>query len=159
MVPVTRRVERWSEGWTEPADWVRSFERGIAAAGAVVRRGSEFDPWDIETRGGVFAGIRVATAVEEHGSGAQLVRGRCRPTFSLHAVALSLLLAILAVTAAVDGAAIAAIPLGLFALALSLRILDEASCALALTTQVVTGSVADRTRSETVVPGGALERT
>lgn len=159
VVPVTRRVERWSEEWVEPAEWVRSFERGIAAAGAVVRRGGEFDRWDIETRGGVLAGVRVTTAVEEHGAGKQLVRGRCRPIFSLQAAVLCLLLAVLAGGAALDGSAVAAIPIGVFALSLGLRILDEASSALALTTQVLTGSVVPARPTETVLPGGAIEGT
>lgn len=159
MLPVTRRVERWSEQWTPPAAWVQSFERGIAAAGAVVRRGGEFDRWDIETRGGVFAGVRVTTAFEEHGSGKQLVRGRCRPVFSLQAAALCLLLGVLAVAAALDGSAAAAIPIALLALALGLRVLDEASSALALTVQVLTGSPEAARPTEKVVPGGAIERT
>lgn len=159
MLPVTRRVERWSEEWIEPAEWVRSFEHGIAAAGAVVRRGGEFDRWDIETRGGVLAGVRVATAVEEHGSGKQLVRGRCRPIFSLQAAALCLLLALLAGAAALGGSAAAAIPIAVFTLALGLRMLDEASSALALTTQVLTGSKEPARPTEAVVPGGAIGRT
>lgn len=159
VLPVTRRVERWSEQWTEPAEWVQSFEQGIAAAGAVVRRGGEFDRWDIETRGGVLAGVRVATAVEEHGSGKQLVRGSCRPIFSLQAAALCLLLGLLAGAAALDGSAGAAIPIAVLALALSLRILDEASSALALTTQVLTGSAEPAKPTEAVAPGGAVEGT
>jgi glycosyltransferase involved in cell wall biosynthesis len=138
-VPLTRRLERWSEDWAEPGEWVRRFESGITAAGAVVRRGGEFDDWDIETRGGVLAGARTTTAVEEHGSGRQLVRARCRPTFSAGALALTLLLAGLAAGAAVDGAPIAAVPVAVAALALALRTFAEASSALALTAQVVTG--------------------
>src|SRR5207248_9522036 len=103
-IPVTRRLERWSEQWIDPSDWLRSFERGITAGGAVVRRGGDFDGWDIETRGGVLAGVRVTTAVEEHGAGRQLVRVRCRPTWSRAALAIALLLLVLACVAGIDGA-------------------------------------------------------
>jgi hypothetical protein len=140
-LPVTARLERWSEEWVDPVEWVRRFEAGITAAGAVVRRGGEFDDWDIETRGGVLAGARTTTAVEEHGSGRQLVRGRCRPTFSGPALALMIVLAALAVAAALDGAPIAAIALGVAAAALALRTLAEASSALELTAEVVSGVV------------------
>lgn len=136
-VPVTREFERWSEEWLDPTDWLRTFERGITEAGAVVRRGGEFDSWDIETRGGVLAGVRIATAVEEHGSGRQLIRARCRPSWSAPAVVLTLLLAGLAVFAALDGAVMVATLIGLIALALGLRIIEEASSALALSERIV----------------------
>jgi O-antigen biosynthesis protein len=137
--PVTRRVERWSEEWIDPSDWVRSFERGITAAGTVVRRGGEFDSWDIETRGGVLAGVRVTTVVEEHGAGRQLVRMRCRPTWSKPAVVITSLLLALATIAAVDGALVAAIVLAVMGAALGLRTISEASSALALTVCVLRG--------------------
>lgn len=136
-LPVARRLERWSDEWTDPSDWVRSFERGIAGAGAVVRRGGDFDSWDIETRGGVLAGVRVSTVVEEHGGGRQLVRIRCRPTWSRLATAITLALLALAITAAIDGAAIAAIVLAAMGAAVGLRTIAEASSALALTARVV----------------------
>ncbi len=139
-LPVTRRLERWSEAWFGPAEWVRSFERGIIAAGAVVRRGGEFDSWDLETRGGVLAGVRLSTTIEEHGSGKQLVRARCRPTYSCSAVTLTLLLGALGAAAAITGAEIAAVLLVAIAVALGARMLAEASSALALTAQVLSGS-------------------
>jgi len=137
LLPVSRRVERWSEAGLEPTEWVRAFERGIVARGAVVRRGGEFDRWDLETRGGMLAGVRVSTAVEEHGGGRQLVRLRCVPTWSLAALTGALLLLGLSVAAAFDGAALVAAMLGLLGAALALRILGEASSALALTTGIL----------------------
>jgi GT2 family glycosyltransferase len=134
---VTRHLERWSEEWIDPADWVRGFERGIVEAGAVVRRGGDFDEWDLETRGGTLAGVRVTAAVEEHGSGRQLVRIRCRPTWSLPALVLTALLLVLAIAAALDGSVIAAIVLALVGAALGLRTLNEAAWALGLTTHVL----------------------
>jgi hypothetical protein len=136
-VPVPRRLERWSETWVDPRECVRSFERGITAAGAVVRRGGPFDRWDIETRGGVLAGVRVTTAVEEHGQGRQLVRIRCRPTWSGPALALTLVLVVLAVAASIDGAVVAAIVLALLGATVGLRAVAEASSALSVTMRVV----------------------
>ncbi len=135
-LPVTRRLERWREEWIDPSDWVRSLEGGITGAGAVVRRGGDFDSWDIETRGGVLAGVRVSTVVEEHGAGRQLVRMRCRPTWSKPALAITLALLCLATAAAIDGAVIAAIVLAAMGAAVGLRTVGEASSALALTARV-----------------------
>ena len=136
-LPVTRHREHWSEEWVDPTERVRGFERAIVAAGAVVRRGSDFDEWDLETRGGTLAGTRVAVAVEEHGSGRQLVRTRYRPTWSLPALAITALLVVLCLTAAIDGAVVAAIVLGLVGASLGGRILSEASWALAMTMRAV----------------------
>lgn len=136
-LPVPRVLERWSESWVDPTDWVRAFERGIAAAGAVVRRGGPFDRWDIETRGGVLAGVRLLTVVEEHGAGRQLIRVRCRPTWSRMAAAITVGLLALAAVAAIDGAAVAAIALAVCGAAVGLRAVSEASAALALTIHTV----------------------
>ena len=138
-VPVTRRLERWSEEWIDPTDWLRAFEQGITRSGAVARRGGDFDSWDIETRGGVLAGVRITTAVEEHGSGRQLVRMRCRPTWSTGAVVMTLALLALSATAALDGSAPAAAIIALAGIGLGLRTLSEASSALALTARVLRG--------------------
>jgi len=143
-IPMPRRLERWSEDWTDPTTFLRSLERDIVTAGAVVRRGGEFDSWDLEIRGGVLAGVRLSTAVEEHGSGKQLLRARGRPTWSRPAVALVLLLVALTVGAAAAGATIAAVFLAVAALALGERMLAEASSALVLTAQTFTGGAADR---------------
>ncbi|MGI8430325.1 MAG: glycosyltransferase [Solirubrobacteraceae bacterium] len=138
-VPVTRRLERWSEEWIDPTDWLRSFEQGITRSGAVVRRGGDFDSWDIETRGGTLAGVRITTAVEEHGSGRQLVRMRCRPSWSTGAVVMTLLLVALSAAAALDGSAPVAIIIALAGIGLGLRTVSEASSALALTARVLRG--------------------
>jgi GT2 family glycosyltransferase len=147
-LPVTKNLERWSEEWVDPVEWVRCFERGITDARAVVRRGGEFDSWDIETRGGVLAGVRVSTVVEEHGSGRQLVRIRCRPRWSAIAVAMIAVFLGLSVAAATDGATIASIVLAVVGCALALRTLSEASAALGVTARVL--------RERTPVTGATL---
>jgi GT2 family glycosyltransferase len=153
-LPMPRRIERWSEQWVEHAEWLRAFERAIVAAGAVVRRGGEFDRWDLEARGGVFAGARIITAVEEHGGGKQLVRARVRPVFSVPALLLALALCALAVGAGADEAVAAAIPIGLMALALGGRIIAEAASAVAVSAHVVDGGLGRFDQSEETVPWG-----
>jgi GT2 family glycosyltransferase len=138
-VPVTRRLERWSEEWIEPAEWLRTFEREIIARGSVVRRGGPFDDWDIETRGGLLAGVRVTNAVEEHGGGRQLVRVRCRATWSAPALAIVAILCGLAAAAALDGAVATAAVLAVLGLCLALRTVSEASSALAVTMRALGG--------------------
>jgi hypothetical protein len=49
-------------------------ENVLRSSKLVVYRGSDFDRWDLEVRGGLLGGARLLTGVEEHGAGKQLVR-------------------------------------------------------------------------------------
>jgi GT2 family glycosyltransferase len=69
----------WSERWRAPTSRLESLEAGLAAGGAVVARGGEYDRWDLEVRGGTLGAVRLRVAVEEHGRGRQLVRIRVWP--------------------------------------------------------------------------------
>jgi len=136
-LPIGRSLARWSEDWVDPNARVRSLETVLVDRGAVVRRGSDFDTWDLEVRGGTLAGARVWTLVEEHGEGRQLARYRCRPTWSRPALAFVALLAVLDVAAALDGAVAAAVILGLLTAALAVRVASEASSAMAAAVSAV----------------------
>jgi GT2 family glycosyltransferase len=126
-----REVAQWRDEWQDPFAALAAFQRRLSELGAIVRHGGDFDAWDIEVRGGTLAGVRITTLVEEHGQGRQLTRWRCRPTWSRPALATVFVLAALATVAALDGAMIAAVVLGLLALALGLRIVNEAAAAMA----------------------------
>ncbi len=97
----------WSETWRSSEEWVEMLEAAAREQGAIVRRGGDFDDWDLEVRGGLFGGLRAVVAVEEHGAGKQFVRlaagGRVPP---LTRVSLALL-AVLAVGALAGAAWVA----------------------------------------------------
>ena len=126
-----RDVAQWRDEWRDPFGALDAFQRRLIDLGAIVRHGGDFDAWDIEIRGGTLAGVRITTLVEEHGQGRQLTRWRCRPTWSRPALATVFVLATLGTVAALDGATLAAVLLGLLALALGLRVVSEAAGALA----------------------------
>jgi O-antigen biosynthesis protein len=65
-----------------------ALERWLRGAGARVRRGGDFDRWDIEVEVGALMRARLLMGIEEHGGGAQLVRLRLAPRFSAGAVIL-----------------------------------------------------------------------
>jgi hypothetical protein len=46
----------------------------------MLRRGREFDRWDLDVRIGFFGGAKLWVLAEEHGEGKQLIRLRLRPT-------------------------------------------------------------------------------
>jgi GT2 family glycosyltransferase len=77
--PHPRTVEIWSERWQMPQARIQCLQDALAARGAFVRGGGPFDRWDLDLRAGPLGGVRIRTAVEEHGSGKQLMRARLLP--------------------------------------------------------------------------------
>ena len=76
----------------------------LQQATVAVRTGEDFDDWDLELRGGFLGGVRTLMAIEEHGSGRQMVRFRVWPKFSLTGMVLGALCVVLAGAAALDNA-------------------------------------------------------
>jgi GT2 family glycosyltransferase len=78
-LPWPRTVEVWSERWRDQQDWVERLQDGLAAAGGFVRSGGPFDRWDLDLRAAALGGVKIRTAVEEHGEGKQLLRAKVWP--------------------------------------------------------------------------------
>lgn len=72
----------WSESWRAPEQWLELLERAVGEQGAVVRRGGEYDSWDLEIRGGLLASVRAFVVVEEYGAGKQFIRLSARQRIS-----------------------------------------------------------------------------
>jgi membrane protein implicated in regulation of membrane protease activity len=102
--PRPRTMSIWSEHWKPPERHLEAIESVMKGDGSVLRRGGEFDRWDLEIRGGLFGGLRLLAAVEEHGAGKQLVRIRTWPKFATVALILTTLSSLLAVLAAMTDA-------------------------------------------------------
>jgi len=67
----------------------------VKQLGGVVRRGTDFDDWDLEIRSGLLGSARLQMVAEEHGQGKQLVRWRVSPKCSeIGLIVLSTLIAI-----------------------------------------------------------------
>jgi O-antigen biosynthesis protein len=103
--PRARTVELWSERWREPQAWVQCLQDALAARGASVRSGGPFDRWDLDLRAGPLGTVRIRTAVEEHGSGRQLVRARILPRTSTGGAIVASLLLALSISAWLEGRA------------------------------------------------------
>jgi hypothetical protein len=50
------------------------FESALRQSGAYVRRGNDYDQWDLEVGVSLFGSARLIMAVEDHGAGNQFVR-------------------------------------------------------------------------------------
>jgi hypothetical protein len=131
VAPWPRAAALWSERWRSIEERVRALAEALSERGVVVRSGGDWDRWDLQVRGGLLGAARLLVAIEEHGSGRQLMRARFWPRLAPSALALITLSGSGAVGALLTGAATAAAVLGALALALLLRALYESGRAIA----------------------------
>jgi GT2 family glycosyltransferase len=138
-LPVPRTLAAVRKGrWEGPAEKLYSIETYLRASGALVRRGGDYDRWDLEVRGGLLAGARMLLAIEDHGPNTQLVRVRSWPVFSRSGLLLLLSLCVLRSAAVADHASAAASILAFITLFLALRKLHEAARSTAAVLAIVT---------------------
>lgn len=128
-LPRTRDDSFWSEDWTPPEKRLESIESAIKECGTVVRRGGNFDRWDLEVRGGLFGSLRVLMGIEEHGGGKQVLRLHSRPKPSAFGAGLAFILGILAGLAAFDGAWHAYLILGGLSAFAAVRVIGDCASA------------------------------
>jgi GT2 family glycosyltransferase len=81
--PRPRVVTAWSEAWHSTEELLDKLEGLLKSRGAITLHGGDFDSWDLEVRGGILGAVRTRMAVEEHGSGRQLIRFRSWPSLSV----------------------------------------------------------------------------
>jgi GT2 family glycosyltransferase len=129
-LPWPRTCTIWTEHWRAPEKQLQSIEAALRADGAIVLRGGDFDRWDLEIQDGVLSAVRLLMAVEEHGSGRQLVRFRLWPRCSPAALVLTLLCAALATGAALGQTWAVSAVLGLVTVMLGLRTFQECAAAM-----------------------------
>jgi hypothetical protein len=131
LAPRARQWTVWSERWRAPSDRLSLVEEVLRRAGWRVRRGGDFDGWDLEVRSGALGGARLLAATEEHGAGRQLTRLRAWPRLSPGGLAAVAVLAGLAGGAFAEGARMVAVVLASAALAGTWRALWECGTAAA----------------------------
>jgi GT2 family glycosyltransferase len=140
IVPRPLERETWRETWHAPEQWLRDLEARLRDAGAPVRRGGDYERWDLETRVGTLGAARVRLGVEEHGAGRQMVRWRLWPRPSTPAVLAAVLLGLVALGAALDRAWLATALLGAAAGVLAWRVAVDCGSALAAMERAVSMS-------------------
>jgi hypothetical protein len=125
--PRPRTMLAWYERWRPCEERLGALERAIRDQGVAVRRGGEFDFWDLEVRGSLLGGVRVLCAIEEHGGGKQLLRVRAWPRYSPFGATLVLGSAGLALSAALQDAWLASAGLAVLAGVTVWRMLRESA--------------------------------
>jgi GT2 family glycosyltransferase len=78
--PSHRTFTIWSKKPETIQERLGKWEAALRANGYTLRRGREFDRWDLEVRVGFFGGAKLWALAEDHGAGRQLIRLRIEPT-------------------------------------------------------------------------------
>lgn len=142
--PWPRATSVWSEQWHSSEEWLRAAEEDMVRDGAVIRRGGNFDRWDLEVRGGLLGSARMLMVIEEHGGSKQLVRFRTWPRFAPLAVVIDLLFAALAGGAAVNHAWVAWTILTMIVALVSFRLFQECAAAESAILYTVQNGIKDK---------------
>ncbi len=129
-LPIPRKAIVWHETWSAPEQHLEMIEERMEKSGAAVRRGGEWDDWDLRISGGLLGGSRLRMAVEEHGQGRQQLRFAIWPTWSAVGWIIIVALMALAGLAAWDHAWVACGILGTGAVGLSFKALREAAASI-----------------------------
>ncbi|MDB4441902.1 glycosyltransferase [bacterium] len=137
--PRPRKYKIWSENWKALDEWLQSIKEGVIKKGAIVKRGSDFNHWDLEIRGGVFGAVRSQMAVEEHGAGQQLLRFRTWAIVSPIGSFLLILFAILSILAFIDKVWLVAALLGIVSAGLMIKLFMDCAYATGACLQAMRG--------------------
>jgi len=103
----------------------------------IVRRGGDYNDWDLELQGGMLGHVRLRMAIEEHGAGKQLVRIRSWSKYFTLGFVLTAVFAALSSAAAVDLSWAACAILGIIAALLALFSLLDTSAATAAVCRIL----------------------
>lgn len=127
LIPRSRLTSIWSEHWRSNVDWLQLVEEKLRAQRVAVRRGGNYDRWDLDVRTGRLSSTRLFMTIEEHGGDRQMIRFRLRPVFSIATGVLLIVLTLLSIGAGLDGLWGVAVGFGIAALLVGIRILAESS--------------------------------
>ena len=94
-LPVPGSCAKWTENWREPAQRLEEIASRVQRMQNGLRRGGDFDRWDIEVCGGTLGSARLLMAIEDHGAGTQYVRLRYWPRMRRAAATLVVFISIL----------------------------------------------------------------
>ncbi len=146
-LPVSRTFPLWIGRWQEPHERLNSLRTLMKTDGAVVITGGDYDGWDLEVRGGIFGGTRLLLAVEDTGSGTQLVRVRSWPQCYRPGWVMLLIAALTSVVAGMTSSYVASAAFGALAAGLIWCIVRECGA--------TTGAVRRGMRASGLLPNEA----
>ena len=119
----------WNEaGWKSNETWLEEIEQNIIGLKARVKRGGDFDKWDLRTRNGLFSTAKGVLTVEEHGANKQFIKFKYWGGYSAGGVLLIVLLVFMSMYAFIDKSWVAACMISSLTAAIFIKyIFDSAS--------------------------------
>lgn len=102
FVPKNKIVSIWQEEWHSFTEILTDLENALKKECVSIHRGSQFDSWDLEVRGGLLGACRVLLTIEEHGQGKQMLRFQIKPNFKVIRTWVIGLFIVLALLAGID---------------------------------------------------------
>ncbi len=138
-----RLISCWREAWKAPEARLEAMLAALVQAGSVTTRGSDYDDWDLEVRGGLLGSARLRLGVEEHGAGKQMLRFRAWMRLSRAVPVLAAAGAGASFWAFMDGAVAIGVSLGLGAVGFCGAGAGEAARAMAALDEACPAATAD----------------
>jgi len=129
--PGWKKFAIWREQWQACHEILETVERDLKKHCVFLRRGEDFDRWDLEVQGGLLGRVQLTTVVEEHGSGRQLIRFILKPRFNWGCMVLLTVFGILAIGAGMNRVWMATAFCGAVAFLIALRAFLECGSATA----------------------------
>ena len=81
------------EHWKAVEQWLGQLEDILIRSRVRVRRGGNYDQWDLQTNCGLFSAARGLLTIEEHGGGKQMLKFKYWAKYSTGGIVVSLLFA------------------------------------------------------------------
>lgn len=119
----------WSEEWKSAENWLEMMEAELKNQKARVKRGADFDNWDLQVQSGFLVKCKGLLAIEEHGANKQYLKFRCQTGYSSFVSSLALLFAATGTWAVVAQGWVAAAVCGaLFLMTAGWMLVGKARC-------------------------------
>ena len=133
----SRKLKHWSEHWRPIEEWLIDIQTGLERLNNKIKKGGDYDRWDIKSRSGIFASVQSLLTIEEYGMGKQYLILNTKLLVSIFGVTILLVLVILSYLAFVNQAIISSIFLGVSAFLIGLKILADSCGAIGSIQEVV----------------------
>jgi GT2 family glycosyltransferase len=134
---LAEKQELWSEQWRAPEAHLNDIAALARDEHKLVRKGGNFDDWDIELCGGI-GNARLVMAKEEHGGGKEMLLFRYWMTLPAIVLITLCMGTALTLIAATQGASVAAIVIGCGVIAIAIASLRQAARGMAVFNKILT---------------------
>lgn len=122
-------LTHWSEeNWKASETWLEEIEQNLIGLQARVKRGGDFDRWDIQTRNGFFSTAKGVLTIEEHGAQKQYLKFRYWVNYSKAGLALIIAGVLISTLAALDYSWIVSFILGGLTIGLIGKYVFDSAC-------------------------------